>query len=238
MILPHSCVACDAPANEPGQFCPSCFLGVSFITPPFCNNCGVPFASRHHGGPDGVCLVCRTAPPSYRRARAAWRYDHQSRRLILQLKHGDRTELARALAPHMARAGSELLRDADVLAPVPLHRKRLFRRRYNQAALLARAVGRIAGRKVIPDALIRTRPTASLGDKSAAERTAEVTGAFMVRPRRAPAIAGRRVLLIDDVLTSGATAEACAAALLAGGARQVDVLAAARVPAPPGDPPQ
>lgn len=160
------------------------------------------------------------------------RYDDQARRLILPLKHGDRVELAAILAPMMCRAGAELLRRADALVPVPLHRRRLFQRKYNQAAVLAFAVGRLAGRPVLPDALVRTRRTVPLDEKSPEERAREVAGSFAVRPSRAAGLAGRRVLLVDDVMTSGATANACAAVLFASGAAAVDVLLAARVPDP------
>jgi predicted amidophosphoribosyltransferase len=152
--------------------------------------------------------------------------------LILPFKHADRPELAARLAPFLLRAGAVLLDRTELLVPVPLHRRRLFARRYNQAAVLALALGRRARRPVLVDALARLRPTAPLGGKSAAERAAALEGAFAVRPRRVAALAGRCVLLIDDVLTSGATANACTLALLAAGARQVDVLAAARVADP------
>lgn len=168
----------------------------------------------------------------FRQARAALRYDQQGRRLILPLKHGDRVELASILAPMMVRAGATLLERADVLVPVPLHRRRLFQRKYNQAAVLAFVVGRLAGRTVLPDALIRTRRTAPLDEKSPEERSREVAGSFAVRPSRVEQIVGRTVLLIDDVMTSGATANACTAALLEAGAMGVDVLVAARVPDP------
>ena len=168
----------------------------------------------------------------FRRARAALRYDEAARQLILPFKHADRVELSGVLAAYMLRAGAELLAAADVLVPVPLHRARLLQRRYNQAALLARALGRAAGRPVMLDALVRVRGTASLGAKSAEERAAVLAGAIDIRPSRTAGIAGRSVLLVDDVMTSGATANACAAVLLAAGATAVDVLAAARVPAP------
>jgi ComF family protein len=132
----------------------------------------------------------------------------------------------------MARAGAALLRDSDLLVPVPLHRRRLIQRRYNQAGLLARAVGRLAHKPALPDALRRTRVTRSLGELSAEERARVVDNAFEVRPNRAARVAGQRVLLIDDVLTSGATCGACTRALLAAGATAVDVLVAARVPDP------
>jgi predicted amidophosphoribosyltransferase len=132
----------------------------------------------------------------------------------------------------IVRAGAVLLDEAEVLVPVPLHRWRLFRRRYNQAALLAQAVGALAQRPVVVDGLVRSRRTSALGTKGAGERRQELDGAFAVRPRRRVALAGRRVLLVDDVMTSGATAEACTRALLAAGAAQVDVLVAARVPEP------
>ena len=218
--------------DAPGKLCPDCFRATGFITAPCCAVCGVPFSAAPQGGADGLCPSCESAPPDYNRARAALRYDAGARRLILLFKHGDRVEIATALAPVMARAGAVLLRGADLLVPVPLHRWRLFRRRYNQAALLAQALGRITARPVLPDALIRTRPTAALGGKGVEDRRAEVAGAFAVRPRRVERIAGRRVLLVDDVMTSGATADACARALKAAGATGVDVLAAARVPDP------
>jgi ComF family protein len=212
--------------------CADCFARTNFIAAPYCARCGVPFASVAQGGPDALCMGCRQRTPVFRQARAALRYDLQGRRLILPLKHGDRVELAAILAPMMVRAGASLLRTADMLVPVPLHRRRLFQRKYNQAAVLAIAIGRLAGLSVLPDALLRTRRTAPLEEKSPEERALEVAGAFAVRPGRAGRIAGRTVLLIDDVMTSGATANACAAALLDAGATSVDVLVAARVPDP------
>ena len=147
LLLPPSCVACDGPIEAPGKLCPDCFRGTGFITAPCCAVCGAPFDAVAQGEADGLCAACQTARPDYDRARAALRYDDGARRLILPFKHGDRVELAKTLAPMMARAGAELLRDADFLVPVPLHRWRLFRRRYNQAALLAHALARISVRR-------------------------------------------------------------------------------------------
>jgi ComF family protein len=232
LLLPLQCALCEAPVEQPGQLCAACFGLTSFITEPCCVRCGVPFAVEGQGGALHLCPACRDAPPVYGEARAALRYDRQARQLILPFKHADRTELARILAPHMARVGAALLRRAELLIPVPLHRWRLFHRRYNQAALLAQALSRLSGREAVLDALLRVRPTVPLGEKSPEERAATVAGAFVVRPQRASVLAGKRLLLIDDVMTSGATANACAAVLLAAGAAAVDVLVAARVPDP------
>jgi ComF family protein len=200
-----------------------------------CRRCGVPFASAQQGGAEGLCTACLSESPLFGQARAALRYDANARRLILPFKHADRLELVEVLAPMMARAGAGLLRQAELLMPVPLHRRRLFARRYNQAALLASALGRVAGRRVLLDGMVRRRATVSLGDKTARERAAEVADAVAVHDRHAGTVAGKRVLLIDDVMTSGATANACADALLRSGAAGVDVLVAARVPDPRRD---
>lgn len=148
------------------------------------------------------------------------------------MKYGDRPELAAALAPMMYRAGMRLVRDADVLVPVPLHCSRLIARRFNQAALLARAVARLGGKTAVLDALQRIRRTVPLAALSAPARAREMENTMAVRPSRTAALVGRRVLLIDDVLTSGATARACTRAMLAAGAEAVDVLVAARVTDP------
>jgi ComF family protein len=236
LLLPAQCLCCDALVEAQGQLCAACFRCIDFLTDPCCARCGVPFAAAAQGSAYGdgatLCPTCLESPPLFGRARGALRYDAEARKLILPLKHADRPELAAMLAPHMARAGAALLRQADLLLPVPLHRQRLSKRRYNQAALLAKAIARIAGVPAALDALVRRHATASLDDKSAAERAAVLCDAIVVRPSRAGLLAGRSVVLIDDVMTSGATANACTAALLAGGVRSVDVLVAARVPDP------
>jgi len=232
LLLPPRCAVCDAAVRTHGQLCAACFARTSFVTAPLCARCGVPFASADQAGEGGVCQACQDHPPVFRQARAALRYDEQARRLILPFKHADRVELGPILAPMLLRAGAALLARAEVLVPVPLHRRRLRERTYNQAAVLALAVGRLARRPVLPDGLIRIRATASLDHKTAEQRAQEVEGTFQARPSRQPRVAGRTVLLIDDVMTSGATANACAAALLAAGASAVDVLVAARVPDP------
>jgi ComF family protein len=231
-LLPPRCVLCEQTVQVHGQLCSTCFAQISFITAPFCARCGVPFASASQADEDGACPGCRERPPVFRQARAALRYDNEARRLILPFKHADRTELAPLLASMMLRAGASLLARAEVLIPVPLHRRRLYERRYNQAALLAHVLGREAECPVLPDALVRARSTPSLDRKSAEERAREVEGVFAPCPGRQSRFVDRAILLVDDVMTSGATVNACAATLLAAGARVVDVLVVARVPDP------
>jgi ComF family protein len=228
-LLPPQCLACDTPVQSDGQFCMLCFAQVNFITRPFCASCGVPFAAGELAGQGGICLVCEASPPAFSQARAALHYDRMAKDLILPFKYADRTEHARGLALLMAKAGSALLDRADILIPVPLHISRLRQRRYNQSALLAGALARIAGKPVWPDALTRTRATIPLGPLGFEARRDELADAIQVRK---PQFAGLAVLLIDDVMTSGATANACALALRQAGATRVDVLTAARVPDP------
>ncbi len=190
-----------------------------------CDGCGVPFEY-----PLGArCAACLARPRAFDRARAACLYDETSREPILKLKHADRTDLAPLMARWLSRAARDLVEDADALVPAPLHRWRLLGRRYNQSAEIARALGRLTGTPYLPDALIRRRATDSQAGKSASGRRRNVAGAFEVPARRCGQVAGLRILLVDDVLTTGATAEACARALKAAGAAAVDLAVVARV---------
>jgi ComF family protein len=227
-VLPPHCLACDASTSAQGLLCSDCFRGITLIGPPMCATCGLPFASTEAAGHDALCARCIATPRAFARARAALLYTEAARPVLLAFKHSDRTINAVPLARLMARAGAMLLVECDVIAPVPLHRRRLLARRYNQSALLAAHLARAARKPHLPDLLRRVRHTPALGDLSAAERAQVLEGAIAVR--RPAKAAGQRVLLVDDVMTSGATAEACARALLAAGATAVDVLAAARVP--------
>ena len=228
LVLPPQCPTCDVVVDEAGRFCPTCFRRADFIIDPCCRRCGVGFASIGEAGLARTCADCLDRPPAWRQARAAFSYDDFSRQLILPLKYADRTENAGFLGRHMARAGSGLLRDADLLLPVPLHRRRLFTRRYNQSALLAWHIGRSARREVMVDGLVRIRATRSLASCNRVERAAVIAGAIACRSSRREALRGRRIVLIDDVLTTGSTASACAQVLLQAGAASVDLLVAAR----------
>ena len=231
-LLPPQCPLCRTFIDGPHRLCAACFSRMTFITAPHCRRCGLGFATPGEAGPQGECLGCLRQPPLFSRARAALRYDAAAQSLILPFKHADGTEMAPVLAAMMGRVGADLLAEADAILPVPLHRRRLIARRYNQAALLAACLARQIARPWLPDTLLRCRATSPLGDLSAAARRQEVAGAFEIRPSRLAAIAGKRLVLIDDVMTSGATASACAAAALQAGAAAVDVLVAARVPPP------
>ncbi len=226
IALPTQCVACREPVDGEGV-CAECWAKLSFIAKPYCPRLGIPFV--YDPGPELLSMEAIANPPAYRRARAAVRYDDVARTLVHALKYHDRTDLAPIMGRWMARAGNELLDDADVLVPVPLHWRRAWGRRYNQSGALAREIGRQSGVKVATEALRRVRPTEQQIGLSRAQRAANVQGAFKVTPDRAADIQGRRVVLIDDVLTSGATTDACARALLRAKAAEVDVLVFARV---------
>jgi ComF family protein len=198
---------------------------IRFLEAPVCDGCGAPFeydiGSR--------CAACLAKPRAFDAARAACLYDDTSREPILKLKHADRLDLAPLFARWLSRAARDLIEDCDGMAPVPLHPSRLLARRYNQAAEIARPLSRLTGVPYIPDALVRRRATGTQGGKSGVGRRRNVAGAFEVPARRAAQVAGKRILLNDDVMTTGATAEGCARALKAAGAVRVDVAVVARV---------
>jgi len=226
IALPTLCVACREPVAGEGV-CAGCWAKLSFIAPPLCPRLGIPFV--YDPGPGLLSMEAIADPPAYQRARAAVRYDDVARTLVHALKYQDRTDLAPAMGRWMARAGEELLSQADVLVPVPLHWRRGWSRRYNQSGALARVLEKQTNVPVARNALKRIRPTQQQIGLSRSQRAANVQGAFKVLPDSAHEIQGRRVVLVDDVLTSGATTDACARALLRARAAQVDVLVFARV---------
>ena len=223
-LLPPRCLLCSASVGDAGTLCARCWSGISFLGAPCCACCGLPFEFALEG--EVLCGACARHHPPYGRARAVMRYDETSRGLILAFKHGDRLHLAPAFGAWLKRAGSELVAGADVSVPVPLHWTRLFARRYNQAAVLAHALHAAGGPPVGADWLLRRRRTPSQGKRNAAARERNVRAAFAVNPRRE--IGGKRILLIDDVFTTGATAGECARILRRAGAAAVDVLTLAR----------
>jgi ComF family protein len=224
--LPPLCPACRKPVADDGGLCPGCWSQLSFITPPYCERLGIPFA--YDPGPGVLSMQAIADPPAYERARAAVRYDEIARTLVHALKYGDRLDLAPTLGRWMVQAGAPLLADADALVPVPLHWRRLWWRRFNQSAALAEV---IAARVTLPVAhvLARVKATRQQVGLTASERSLNVQGAFRVREQARADVKGRRFVLIDDVLTSGATIDACSRVLLRAGAAAVDVLVFARV---------
>jgi ComF family protein len=226
-VLPPRCLKCGEIVADAGSLCGQCWPALRFLGPPCCACCGLPF--EFDMGENALCAACIADRPLFDRARAALAYDDGSRDLILRFKHADRTDGAATFAGWMARAGAELIAAADVIAPVPLHRWRLVRRRYNQAAMLGNAIGRAHAKRVIPDLLVRKRATVSQGHLGRSQRQRNVAGAFALHPGRTEVAPGARILLVDDVLTTGATAEACARVLRGAGAAAVDLLVLARV---------
>ncbi|MGH6725833.1 MAG: ComF family protein [Pseudolabrys sp.] len=227
VALPPLCPACRAPLGDGVGLCADCWSKLSLIEPPYCARLGIPFT--YDPGPGLLSMEAIADPPAYDRARAAVRYDEVARALVLSFKYGDRLDLAPMMGQWMARAGRELLKEADALLPVPLHWRRLWARRFNQSATLTGAISHICGVPVLHGALSRVRATPQQVGLSKTQRADNVQGAFRVPPRAKAEIAGRRLVLIDDVLTSGATVDTCARALLRAGAAHVDVLVFARV---------
>jgi ComF family protein len=233
-LLPPLCLGCQTVVDTTGTLCAACWAKIGWLAPPLCACCGLPFEfDPGLGAPDDLrCAACLRDPPAFARARAVFRYDEASRNLILAFKHADRTHAAPAFGQWLARAGAEVVQSADIVAPVPLHWLRLAWRRYNQAALIAHTAAAVAGRRCVPDLLLRRRRTPSQGELGRAERRRNVRRAFAVHLRHADTVAGARVLLVDDVFTTGATVEECARTLLDAGATAVDVLTLARVVRP------
>jgi len=227
MILPPRCLSCGDAVGGPGQLCALCWSQAAFVSDPMCCRCGLPL--DYDIGTGALCGACARQAPVYDRARAVLRYEGTGRSLILALKHGDRTDAVPALAAWMARAGADVLAGCDLIVPVPLHRRRLFDRRFNQSALLATALGRIADKPCRPGVLVRRRPTPPQKGLSRTARFRNLAGAIGLRNGIGQTLAGRRILLVDDVMTTGATAESCTRALLRGGCAAVDVLTIARV---------
>ncbi|MBC7505291.1 MAG: ComF family protein [Sandarakinorhabdus sp.] len=225
LVLPPRCPACRVIVDGDARFCLDCWRQLAFITAPHCAICGTPFG--HDRGVAAECGACLAEPPRFTTARAALAYGGPARTVLLAMKHGDRQHLARVMAPHMMRVAESMLAPQSVLVPVPLHRWRLWRRGFNQAAVLAQELARLSGAQPDIDALVRvkaTRPSAGMGRKARADN---VRGAFRFADRRR--VKDRDIVLVDDVLTTGATVDACARHLRRAGARSVHVLTFARV---------
>ena len=223
-IYPPLCMSCSAETDSDG-LCAECWTNTQFIEGNICDCCGTPLP----GDDDGIhCDSCLKYPPAWDRGRAAVVYDGGGRRIALALKHGDRLDLAKPSARWMVSNGIDVL-NVDIIVPVPLHWSRFLKRRYNQAALLGASVSKITSIKQIPDMLVRHKRTPAQKGLSRSERLENQRGAIKINKRLQPVIKGSNVLLIDDVMTTGATLSACAEACKEAGSADVNVLVFARV---------
>ena len=228
VVYPPQCLSCDARVTSDFGLCADCWRDTPFITGLACTKCGTPLPGEDDAA-EVLCDDCLTIARPWTQGRAALMYQGNGRKLVLSLKHGDRIDLARPIAGWMARAAQPLLQPGMLVAPVPLHWLRLIKRRYNQAALLSSAIARLAGLDHCPDLLQRRRNTGSQDGLTRDGRFANMTGALTAHPRRLRLVEGRHVLLVDDVMTSGATLASAAEACIAAGAREISVLVMARV---------
>ncbi|MEM8803147.1 MAG: ComF family protein [Pseudomonadota bacterium] len=228
LIYPDQCLACDAQVTHSGALCGECWSNTPFIDGLVCDACGVPLPGSNDGEA-AFCDDCLAQPRPWEQGRAALSYSNIGRRIVLALKHGDRTEFATAAAPWLFRAATPLLKHDTVLVPIPVHWTRLISRRYNQAAELSRALAHHAGLPHCPDALVRTKRTRKLDGLTVDQRFATLNDAIQPNPRRSNELKGRNVCLVDDVMTSGATLACATNAAFAAGADRVSVIVLARV---------
>lgn len=228
VLYPPQCISCGAPVTSDFGLCADCWRETPFIAGLVCDQCGLPLPGSDTGE-RVLCDDCMTIARPWGQGRAALGYRDNGRRLVLALKHGDRMDLARPASGWMLKAVLPILQPDTLAVPVPLHWLRLVRRRFNQAALLSRAIAQRAGLDHCPDALIRHRSTGNQDGKTRDARFANLVDAFSVPRRRVPLVEDRNILLVDDVMTSGATFAAATEALFSAGARSVNVLCLARV---------
>lgn len=226
VVYPNQCATCAAEVVRSGGLCGDCWRETPFIGGLCCESCGVPLPGEDDGAP--LCDECLTRPRPWSRGRAAVLYRDHGRKIVLQIKHGDRLDLVPIAASWMERASRPLATERTLLVPVPCHWRRLLKRRYNQAAALSSALARRLGCDHAPRALVRVRQTPIQDGKPVSARFADVKDAIVAHRRRGAVLAGRDVLVVDDVLTSGATLGATAEACLAAGAARVDVVVLAR----------
>lgn len=229
-ILPPRCLMCFERCQNQGSLCSTCWGKLNFITAPFCQRCGIPFEFQVEGAL--VCASCLDHPPIFDQARSVAQYNEASKQILMGFKHGDMLHYSHILAQWMSASGQALLARTDLIIPVPLHPWRLMVRQYNQAAVLGNYISKLTGVNKCNNLLVRTRHTASQGHKSVKDRGKNVKSAFKLNPNYKGNIKGQSVLIIDDVLTTGATVNECAATLKQAGAGQVNVLTFARVMKP------
>ena len=226
VIYPPQCLSCRSLVSQKGNLCSDCWEDIHFLSSPQCDRCGVPFEFEVAEGM--LCGNCIAKEPSYLKARAVFKYDDSSRALITGFKYSDKLHISDHFAKWMIRVGREFIENADFIVPVPLHRIRLFMRRYNQSALLARSLSVSSGVDVCNDMLVRRKNTPPQAGLLFKQRVLNVRGAFKVNPKYEGRILGRNIILVDDVMTTGATIEACAKVLKKAGAASVNVLTVAR----------